>query len=163
MATLKAQYSSELQITCNADALSSGASSGRNSTAIDNTANQYIDYLISGQVKSVNSSLGSNPTIFIYAYGFSYLGNYTDNVTGSDANFTIPSPTNLKLIGVAPYTVAQNVTLYIGPFSLAAAFGFVPGKWGIVVNNQLGVALAGSSGQSVSNTFSFVGVNLISI
>jgi hypothetical protein len=160
MATIKYLYSSETTITCGADGLAN--TSSRASTAVDNTTNLYVDALVSGQVKTAAGALGSNPVVYLYAYGWSYgqASDYTDNVTGSDANFTLPSPTNLKLIGVAPYTVSANTTLYIGPFSVALAFGgILPGKWGIVVNNVTGLSLAGSANQQTSNTFSFVGVN----
>lgn len=166
MATLKALYSAEIAIICGIDALATSATVARASTAIDNTANLYLDALVSIKLQSVNSSLGSNPTVFIYAYGWS-VGqgtDYTDNVTGTDAAYTLPSPTNLKLIGSVPYTAAQNVTMYAGPFSVALAFGgILPAKWGVVVNQQIGVALSGSAGQQVNNSLSYVALQLQSV
>lgn len=143
------------------DGLASGTTSARASTAIDNSTNLYLDALVQLQLQTATGTLGTNPAIYVYAYGLSYNANYTDEVTGTDAAFTLPSTPNLKLLQIINYNVAANTVMYSSPFSIAAAFGgILPQKWGIVVNNQTGLALNGTAGQQVDNIASYFGVQV---
>lgn len=165
MSTTKLLYASETSLTCGMDALASGTTSARASTAVDNSSNLYVDALVQFQFQTTSGSLGSNPAIYIYAYGLSRGGsNYSDNVTGSDANFTLPNPLNLRLVAAVAYNVASNTTLYAGPFSVALALGgLLPSKWGLVINNITGLAFSGSANQQVNNIASYTGINFSSV
>lgn len=161
MATNKLLYTGPTTITCGLDGLGSG--SARASTVIDNSTNLYLDVLLQLQIQTALGSLGSNPVIYVYAYGISQGGNYTDGVTGTDANFTLPTTPNLKLVQIFNINTANTVQ-YSSPFSIAAAFGgILPKKFGIVVSNQSGLALNGTAGQQVDNIASYFGVQVQSV
>lgn len=146
MSTLKTLYGSNGQaITITLAGLGNGSS--RESTAVDNSSNLYLDVLVELKIKTGGSGTSTAGYLNVYAYGTANGGtNYTDGATGSDAAFTPTSPTNLKLIGVI--NAVANATTYIGgPFSLAAAFGGVlPDHWGIVVQNNTGGTLDSTGG-----------------
>lgn len=143
--TTKAVYGTQNQsITCTITSLTTGSS--RQSTAIDNTTNLYLDSLVSIIVKSGASSTATTGTVVVYAAGTSDGTNYTDNADGPDGSFTPTSPTNLKIIGIVN-VVANATTYYGGPFSVAAAFGgILPEKYTIVVTNSTGGTLDASVG-----------------
>jgi len=129
-------------ITCTLGGLANGSS--RQSTAISNATTEAFDV---GVIALISTGAGPSTTgtVNIYAYGSPNAGtNYTDGVTGVDAAFTPNNPTNLKLIGLVS-AVSGNVKPYGGPFSVASAFGYLPGSWGIVVTNNSGASLASGS------------------
>ena len=142
------------------DALASSTTAARACTAIDNSSNLYLDCLVQLVVQTAAGSLGTNPVVYVYAYGVSYSGNYTDQVTDSDAAYTLLTVPNLKLVQIINVNTA-NTALYSSPFSIAAVFGGVlPSKWGVVVNNQSGLTLAGSANGQVDNIASYFGVSV---
>lgn len=121
--------------------------SARESTAIDNTTNTFIDALLFVILKSNAAGTSSSGYCNIYAYGTCNGGtDYSDNASGSDAAITLTSPPNMKLIGTINM-VANATTYYAGPFSIAAAFnGILPDHWGIVIENKTAAALDSTSG-----------------
>lgn len=129
-------------ITCTAAGLANGAS--RQSTAISNATTEAFDV---GVIAIISTGAGPSTTgtVSIYAYGSPNAGtNYTDGVTGTDGAFTPNNPTNLKLIGLVSANSGNNKP-YGGPFSVASAFGYLPGSWGIVVTNNSGASLAAAT------------------
>src|SRR5262245_37557096 len=118
--TLEAKYGTNNQsITCTFTSLTNN--SQRQSTAIDNTSNLFLDALVQLKIKSAASATSTTGSVNIYAYGTADGGtDYSDGATGTDGSITLTSPPNMKLIGVA--NVVANSTTYIaGPFSVAAA------------------------------------------
>lgn len=112
--------------------------SARESTVIDNTSNLFMDAGVMVKIKTGGSSTTSIGYANIYAYGTSDGGTtYSDTCTGSDAAVTLTAPPNLKQIGIINL-VANSTTYKAGPFSVAAAFGYLPAKWGIVIENKCG-------------------------
>lgn len=131
-------------ITCGIASLANN--SLRQSTYVDNSSNLFMDTLVFVKIKSGASSTSSTGFCNIYAYGTSDGGTtYTDGASGSDSAFTPTSPTNLRFLG-SVNVVANSTTYYGGPFSLAAAFGSVPERWGIVVENKSGGTLDSTAG-----------------
>ena len=140
-ATIKSLYANAASITCAINSLASSATAGRESTAIDNSSNLYLDALVTVKIVFPNSAPANDKAVYIWAYGWDGT-NYTGGCTGSDAAYTRDDPTVLRLIGVVPIPT-QNKTYYGGPFSVAAAFGgILPSKWGIVVQNYAGQTLS---------------------
>lgn len=139
MTTSQELLTNNQAITVSLASLTTG--SYQQSAAIDNTTNLYFDAGVELVVKTGASGTSATGTINVYAYGSADGGShYTDGATGSNASFTPTSPTNLKLIGVI--NAVANATSYTGgPFSVAAGFGYLPGKWGIVVQNNSGGTL----------------------
>lgn len=146
MATIKELFSSANQaITITLASLANG--SARQSTAIDNSSNLYLDAPTMFKLKSGASSVSSVGIASIYAYGSVDGGTtYSDGASGSDGAITLTSPPNVKLIGTV--NMVANATTYIGgPFSVAAAFGnILPAFWGIIVVNSTGAAFDGTGG-----------------
>lgn len=121
--------------------------SQRESTAIDNTTNLFLDALVGGKVKSPASATSATGSINVYAYGTDDGGTtYSDGATGSDAGITLTAPPNVRLIGVIN-VVANAVTYKFGPFSVAAAFGgILPASWGLIFENKTGGTLDSTGG-----------------
>lgn len=143
MSDIKTAYGTTGQaFTCTLASLASSATAGRESTAIDNTTNLYLDALVQVRVKTSASALANDKAVYVYAYATVDNGTtYTDNATGLDAAITLVSPTELLLIGVV-WCPAISTTYKGGPWSVAKVFGgALPAKWGIVVRNYTGQAL----------------------
>lgn len=156
MATTKEAWSTSTTITCTIDSLASSQTVGRASTAVDNTANLYLDALVSAKVVLAAGTPANDQAVYFYVYGGNGDGNYTEGCTGTDASFTINNPTSLRLIGVLP-TPTGGITYYPGPFSVSNAFGgILPPKWGIVVVNYSGLALG------TGNTIDYAGLTVTS-
>jgi len=145
MSSIKELIGSDSTFTCTLASLGSGSS--RESTAVNNTSDLFLDVLVQLQIKSGASGTATTGYVNIYAYGTCDSGTtYTEGATGSDAGITLTSPTNLRLIG--RINVVANAITYKGsPMSVAAAFGgSMPRKWGIVVENQSGGSLDSTEG-----------------
>jgi hypothetical protein len=73
---------------------------------------------------------------------------YTDPCTGTQGLITLPnittSPLKLVRVGTIPYTTQDEVAESL-IYSIAAVFGgIMPPKWGLVIMNYSGAALAAS-------------------
>lgn len=148
MADIKTQYGAAAQpITCTFTGLASAGQ--RQSAAIDNTGNLFLDALVQIKVKAAASGTSATGYVNVYAYGTADAGSdYSDGASGSDASITLTNPPNMRLIGVIN-VVANSATYVSPPFSVAAAFGGVlPDHWGIVVENLTGAALDGTVGSA---------------
>lgn len=144
--TIRPLYGTNGQtITCTLASLASG--SARESTAIDNRTNLYLDALVFIQLKTATGTIGSDPFAYVYAAGTVDDGTtWPDTVTGSDAAITLNTTTQLRLLG-AVWLGAQSTTYKAGPWSVASVFGGVmPAEWSIVVKNNCGVALDSTEG-----------------
>lgn len=141
MASIKNAYGSNNQtITITLASLASG--SARQSTAVDNTSNLFVDALVQVKIKTGSGSPANPKIINVYAYGTANGGtSYSDGASGTDGSITLTSPTNAVLIG-SINAVAATTTYISSPMSVAAAFGGVlPDHWGIIVENQEGQTL----------------------
>jgi hypothetical protein len=148
MASIKEALGTSTAITITLNSLASSATAGRESTAIDNSSNLYLDALVTVIINFPNSAPANDKAIYIYAYGSEDGTNYTDNATGSDAAITLESPTCLRPVHTIPIPT-QNKS-YEAIFSIAQVFGgILPRKWGIVVRNYAGQTLV-ASGNSAS-------------
>lgn len=142
MATVKEALGASTSITCTIDSLASSATVGRASTAVDNSTNLYLDALVEVKIVLAAGSPASDQVVYVYAYDSVDGTNYAEAVTGTDAGYTIDSPTVLPLLGLIPFP-AGGVTRRSRAMSVATAFGGVmPSKWGIVVVNFTGLAFS---------------------
>lgn len=142
---LKTKYGTSNQsITITLASLGDG--SARESTAIDNSGNLFVDALVAVKIKTGAASVSSTGYLNIYAYGTADgASSYNGNATGTDAAVTLTAPPNLAMIGVL--NAVANATTYRGLFSVAEAFGGVlPDHWGIVIENKTGAALDATGG-----------------
>lgn len=148
MSTIKSLYGTDAQaITITLASLANG--SARESTAIDNTSNVYLDVLAQVGIDLADAgTIGSDKKVYVYAYGTvddaPYTPMYPDRVTGVDAAITLDSPTQLKLIGViecGSYVTVTKTIFTSEPLSVAQAFGgILPERWGIVIENKTNIA-----------------------
>lgn len=136
---------SNQSITVTLASLSDG--SARESTAVDNSTNLYLDTLVQLVIKTGATGVSSTGFVAVYAYGTADGGTtYSDSATGTDAAITLTSPPNATRIGICN-TVANATTYECPPMSVAVAFGGVlPEKWGIIIENKSGAALDSTEG-----------------
>jgi hypothetical protein len=135
-------------VTLNSLAASAGGVTGRASTAIDNSTNQYVDYLVQVTIKNGSGTIAGNKGWWIYAYGVGG-SSYDDSITGTDAGFTRTDPPNLPLLMFinAPTSAGGEVSRTA---SIASVFGGTcPYKWGIFVANDTNIT-ADSTGANFS-------------
>lgn len=153
MASIKLVYGTETTMTVTSLAsLASSATAGWQSAVVDNTTDLYLDALVQVVLDFANTAPGGSQAAFIYAYG-GLSTVYSDPASGSQGTITVPdvqaNPTKLRLIGTVPYNTADEVA-ESSPMSVAAGFGgLLPPKWGVVIVNHSGAALA-ASGHTVS-------------
>ena len=148
MAEIKQAFGTSTAITITLNSLGIGAA--RESTAVDNSTTLYLDALVR---VSISVGVVANPKeIRVYVYGSEDGTVYEDPATGTDAAITLEDPPVMRIALVIPVPTSSKV--YEAVFSVAAAFGGVlPRKWGVVVDNQSGAALAASN-----NSASYTGV-----
>lgn len=120
-----------------------GNGSWRQSTAVNNTSNLYDDALVGGSVQTGTSPTAGG-TIDIYAYG-QYDGSteFTAGASGTDGAYTADGEeSQFKRVATITVDGDSNIDYEWGPVSIAAVFGGVlPQRWGLVAENNTGVAL----------------------
>ena len=163
MPAIKMAYGTSTAFTITLASLANGATSGRESTVVDNSSDLYIDALAQVIVTVSSGTPANDKAVYIYAYGAeAATTNYSGNATGVDAAINLDSPTAMRLIGVIPTPTAATAVTWEGqPMSVAAAFGgILPRRWGIVVRNYSGLSLTSST---TLNIASWSGVSYTSI
>jgi hypothetical protein len=148
----KLVYGSSAAYTLTLESLAHDANllAGRESTAVDNTTNKYLDYLIGGKIK-----LGTGPTAGGVVEAWVYASEedtptYPDVFDGTDSNESVTSANvkyaGLALLGTAVADATTGEVLWFKPRSLAQLFGgAVPKYHGIFIVHSTGVALDASA------------------
>lgn len=160
MSDIKIKYpsTSSVALTFGVASLASDTNllAGRESNAVDNTANVDLDHVVSGFVTTGTTPTVST-TIEIWAYA-SYktatgTPSYPDVLDGSDSAETITSANvkNAMLRLAASITVdnTSNRTYYVAPVSIRELFGFMPKFWGLFLVHNTGAALNATAGNHV--------------
>lgn len=157
MATVKTTYGAEQTFTVtNLHSLASSATAGWQSAAIDNSSDLYLDVMVYFVLDFANTAPANSKGAFVYAY--SGIGSsYTNPVSGSQGTITLPDVTanalSIRQIGFIPY-VTQDEVVESAHFSVGNGFnGILPIKWGVVLIDHSGAALAASG-----NTAKWYGV-----
>ncbi len=161
MADQKIAYASSASATITLASLASDSNrlAGRESDAIDNSSNLYIDYLLSGVITTAGSGLSDNKNIDVYIYAQQTdAPTYPAGITGSDANLTLNSSEVRDSGCVLAASIRTNNTAStaysFSAVSVAACFGgSVPERWGVFIVQNTGAALASSG-----NTITYQGV-----
>jgi hypothetical protein len=131
------QYASQ-SITITASSLSSGSARESASVATDTTVN-VADYRVYVKAGVGTGTPAGSKAVYVWGKASDDGTNWTGNATSSDAAITLDSPHQFVLIGSIPIT-AQSTTR-AGSFSLRQAFGgSIPANWGIILENQVGIA-----------------------
>src|SRR5262245_61602598 len=145
MATVKWAYATSTAITCGVASLADSAA--RQSTAVDNTSNLYLDAIVQGKFKLQTGTPSNQKLIYIFVYGSEDGTNYTDNATGTDGAITLRVPTNMKLGDIIQCPDSGALSYISNPFSVASCFGGVmPRKWGVAVANYTGITFDTTAG-----------------
>lgn len=159
MADVKIEYGSSAAYTITLASLASDSNklAGRESTAVSNTSNKYLDYLIAGKITT-----GTSPTagdvIEVWAYAsLDDTPTYPDVFDGTDSNETVTSEnvkfSALKLIASIAVDSTSDRTYPFGPVSLASLYGAVPKHHGVFVVHNTDVNLNSTGGNhSISYT-----------
>lgn len=165
MAETKQTTTAATAITFDISSLAGSATfvSGRESTQIDNSTNNYMDCLVN--VDGITGHASTAPTvgqtINLYVWGSSTSLGTTpiDVLDGTDSAETLGHVSvlnSLRFAGSASVTVATaGLKYYIQPFSVAALFGGVmPDFWGLYLAHDHTGALAAAQ----SALFTFQGI-----
>lgn len=147
MADVKAKYATAVDATITLASLASDTNllAGQESTAIDNSTNLYLDYLVSGKITT-----GTSPTtaksIQVWAVGSWDGTTYPDVFDGTDSAETITSANHKNSICRFVAEMATDATsdraYHFGPVSIASVFGgVVPPKFVLFVTHNTAVAL----------------------
>ena len=145
MADIKQEFGSSTAITITLASLT--ATPARGSLAIDNATNKFLDAIVFLAIELQTGTPASDQAINVYVYGSEDGTNFTDNSLGTDANITLRSPTNLKLVEIINTPDSGGVTYKSHPISIAKAFGGVmPREWGIVVENKTNITFSATEG-----------------
>lgn len=150
---IKLRYAASAAYTISVASLASDPNlvAGRESTAINNSANLYTDFLISGKITT-----GTTPTdarqIEVWAYGsVNDTPLYPDVLDGTDSAETLTSAfikqAALAYLGTLPTNNTSDRTYWLRPVSLAQAFGgVVPAYHGLFIVHNTGVNLNATAG-----------------
>lgn len=157
-ADAKLAYASSAAYTITLASLATSATfvAGREGTAVSNTTNLYLDYLIGGQI-TVGTTPTANTQIQVRAYGsYNDTPTYGDVFDGTDSAETVTSAGILSSYpGVGLMNVDSTTSdrgYPMPPTSLAGAFGqLVPKNHGLFVSHNTGVNLNATGGNHVLN------------
>jgi hypothetical protein len=122
----------------------------RQSTAIDNTSNLFLDAMVYLAIPILTGTPGSDKAIYIYAFGSEDGTNYDDNAGATDAAITLRVPSNLRFLDVILTPDSGALTYKKVIPSVARAFGgILPPKWGIVIKNMTNLAFNATEGNLI--------------
>ena len=141
MASTKIAYGSVVGFTITLASLADG--SARQSTPVDNSTNLFLDAQIQLLLKLASGNIGTDQKINVYFFASMDGTNYDENVGAADAGITIRAPSILR----GPFSIftpleVGGATTYKAVIPSVAKYfdGVMPYKWGIIVENQTGLA-----------------------
>ncbi len=150
MATIKQDLSlaEQTMTVTNLHSLASSTTAGWQSTVVDNTSDLADEVEISIVLDFANTAPANSKGVYVFMYRGSGT-TYTNPVTGSEGTITLTDVTTTQLsvlpVWFIPYTTQDEVTEAI--FRIQN----LPPKWGLVLMNHSGAALA-ASGNTVKYT-----------
>lgn len=147
---IKLQYGSPTDLTITLASLASSSTlvAGRESSAVDNGSNEFLDALLSGFI-----TVGGAPTagvieVWVYAQ-LDDTPTYPDVLDGTDSDETCANRdvmfAGMRLGARIVTTNSASFVYPVAPFSVAALFGGqLPRRWGAFVTHSTVQALAAS-------------------
>lgn len=154
MADVKLAYGTEADVTITLASLATSASKlvGRQSTAIDNSVNKFLDYLVSGKITT-----GTTPTTAksievwcVAALDYAaptYLGGFGATDAAGPTLIAENKNSICKLVASIATVATSDQTYSFGAVSLAALFGgVIPPKFVFFVTHDTGVNLNSTAG-----------------
>lgn len=148
MSSIKYSYAADAQLTITLASLASDTNllAGRESTAVDNTSNLYLDYLLSGKITTGTTPTDNRQIEVWVSAPINDTPTWPDVLDGTDSNETITS-SGIKNAILRPVVsiVTNNTSDRTYPFtqiSVASLFGGVcPAKFVVFVVHNTGVNL----------------------
>lgn len=163
MPSITPGYAAPAAVTLDLTSLGSSSdfTAGRESDVVDNSANKYVDVLVSGSVV-VGTAPTINTTIAVYVYAqHDDIPTYQDVFDGTGSAETVTSAGVLsgvvRLLGTlfVDSTTTDRV-YYLAPTAVAPLFGgHMPKRWGLFVSHNTGVALKSSLN---TGNFAYTGI-----
>ena len=152
MADVKLAYGTAVDATITLASLAThaGRLEGRESTAIDNTTNLHLDYLISGRI-TTGTTPTVNTSIEVWAVAAYDNTTFPHVFAGTDTVKTI-TLANIKnnicfLVTSITVTATSNTEYFFSGVSLASVFrGVIPPKFSLFVTQNTGPALNATAG-----------------
>lgn len=141
----------------NLHSLASSATAGWQSAEVDNTTNLFLDSLVQAVLDFAVTAPANSKAAYLFGAGGAETGKLSNPFSGTEGTLTLTDVTTnaqaARLIGVLPYTTADEV-VEGSPMSVAAGFaGIHPPFWALGIINHSGSALAASG-----NTVKYRGV-----
>lgn len=157
-ADIKEAYAASAAYTITLASLATSATlvAGREGTAISNTTNLYLDYLVGGKI-TVGTTPTVDKTIEIWLYGsVNDTPTYPDVLDGTDSDETITSVNvkkgALRLLDRLFVDATSDRAYWFGPVGIAQAFGGrIPKNHGLFVVHDTAVNLNSTGGNHVIN------------
>lgn len=147
---IKLQYGTPTDLTITLASLASSSTlvAGRESTAVDNRTDEYLDALVSGYVTAGTTLTAGALEVWVYAQ-IDDTPTYPEVLDGTDSDETFTTRDLMfagMRLGARINTNTTNGVVYpIAPFSVASLFGGVmPRRWGAFVTHSMVGALAAS-------------------
>lgn len=161
-ADVKLAYGSSAAFTFGTASLGSSTTyvAGRESTAVSNTTNLYLDYFVGGKITTGTSPTASR-VILIFAYGsVDDTPTYPDVLDGTDSAETINSAdilnASIKKLSQTGTNNTSDRVYWLAPTSLGETFGWlIPKNFGLYGAHDTGVNLNSTAGNHV---MSYTGV-----
>lgn len=152
MADYKIEYGASSAVTISPASLASSGTlvAGRESTAIDNTTNKYLDYLLAGNI-TTGTSPTVNTRIQVCVVGILDDSTWPSVFDGTDSAETIPSA-NIKngickIVADITVDATSDQAYPFGPVSVARAFdGTMPKKFVVFITQNTSVNLNSTPG-----------------
>jgi hypothetical protein len=163
MATTTINQAADVQLTITLASLASSAgfTAGRESTAINNTVDKYVDGHLSGRI-TVGATPTANTQILVYVFEpHEDTPAWPDVMDGTDSDETLTSAGVgrgfLKLaVALDVDSTTSNRTYHFSGIAVAPLFGGVmPNRFGVFVTHNTGVALNATGG---NHEISFAGI-----
>ncbi len=152
MASRKIAYASsvDLTITLASLATSSTLVAGQESTAVDNSSNLYLDYLLAGYM-TAGTSPSDLKSIEVWVIAMLNDTEWPDVFDGTDSAETVTARTMLQTYGRLAAAIPTNNTndrkYPFGPISVADLFGGVcPRKFAVFVTQETAQNLNSTAG-----------------
>lgn len=165
----KLAYATAAALTITLAALASSSTwiTGRESTAVDNSSNRYIDYRLGAEI-TTHATVAPTVNTEIRLYAYDCINpdtpTYPDTITGTNANVTLTAAAaanmldaGFVLMGSATVVATANLSYPLTRcLSLAQAYGAAPKRWGVYVAQNTGQALHASGPHEINVTGSYL-------
>lgn len=153
------QYAASTPLTITLANLATSATAGRQSVAVDNTSNPFMDAILQVRFKLITGTPVNDQAVYVYVYGSEDGTNFTDGMTSVDAALTPRVPTNMTLLQTISAAQAGSVAYAGNPISVALAFGgLLPRKWGVYIRNYTGFAFSATASDCA---VTYTGINIL--